>query len=456
MGRFLTRSLWVLAVLVCVGAVTWHVLTPAPAPPAVPQPSALPSPAANPFVGLGDDAPLPDAKSLTSQIAKIVDAEHGTYHVAVEDVLSKQRLVDLGAAKAGTPASSLKLLTGAAALATFEHTRRFPTTATLDSSGRLRLVGGGDSLLGAGESKPDSIAGHGGIASLAADAVLALKESGDVQETYKVYVDGTLFKGAALNPDWAPDLVTTNNITDVQTPALNAGRAGSSHSNPVVRQPATEALAAFVNALNLQGKLQGLSVTFVASGEAGRDAQATELARVESATLLEQLSYMEEVSDNFMAETFGRLVAIERGATGSFQDATAQIRAAVKELGVDVTGLNMVDASGLAATNKVSPATLASLLALTATSERADLRELASLLPVSGSTGTLSGRLTSEQAKGLIRAKTGTLAAVVSLSGYATTADGRLLSFSVMASDVKGAIAEARLVSDRIAASLLR
>jgi D-alanyl-D-alanine carboxypeptidase/D-alanyl-D-alanine-endopeptidase (penicillin-binding protein 4) len=70
--------------------------------------------------------------------------------------------------------------------------------------------------------------------------------------------------------------------------------------------------------------------------------------------------------------------------------------------------------------------------------------------------GTLSGRLTGTEAKGLVRAKTGTLADVISLSGFVTTQDGRLLSFSVMSSGVEGAQADARAATDAVAEALLK
>jgi serine-type D-Ala-D-Ala carboxypeptidase/endopeptidase (penicillin-binding protein 4) len=456
-ARFLSRGVWLVAVLALAALVGWHMLvgqsqTQEPAA----TPAALPSAAAEPFTPLGADAPLPDAAALTSAVEAAIKGHHGTYNVVVQDVATGENLVDRNASTPATPASSLKLLTGAAALASFEPGHRFTTTATLDSEHRLRLVGGGDALLGAGASQPGEVAGHAGLETLAKLTLEALGRQGTLESSYEVLVDASLFPGPALNPAWTADLITTNNITEVQTPVLNAGRVSASHSSAVVRQPANAALAAFVKTLNAQAKDAGLDVAFTASGQAGKDEHATRLAAVESATLLEQLGYMEEHSDNFMAETFGRLVAVQRGATGSYQDAREQVTAAVKELGVDTSGLDMADASGLAATNKVSPATLAGLLTHAATSSQPQLRELATLLPVSGDTGTLAGRLNTTDTTGLVRAKTGTLAAVISLSGYATTADGRFLSFSVMASDVQGALGEARGVADSIAALLLK
>jgi D-alanyl-D-alanine carboxypeptidase/D-alanyl-D-alanine-endopeptidase (penicillin-binding protein 4) len=194
-----------------------------------------------------------------------------------------------------------------------------------------------------------------------------------------------------------------------------------------------------------------------ASGDAASEAPSGKvIAKVSSSTVIQQLEYMENNSDNYLAEVYGRLVATKSGGKGTISGATSAVTNAVKKLGVDVTGLDMRDTSGLAATNQVSPATLAQLLAVTQTSSNADLRDLAPLLPVSGVSGTLSGRLTGTEAKGLVRAKTGTLADVISLSGFVTTKDGRLLSFSVMSSGVEGAQSDARAATDAVAEALLK
>ncbi|HEY6953456.1 MAG TPA: D-alanyl-D-alanine carboxypeptidase, partial [Bacteroidota bacterium] len=53
-------------------------------------------------------------------------------------------------------------------------------------------------------------------------------------------------------------------------------------------------------------------------------------------------------------------------------------------------------------------------------------------LPVAGVDGTLQYRMAGTAAAGNLRAKTGTLSGVSTISGYVTTRDGELLAFSVM------------------------
>lgn len=462
-------------VLVCAGLIGWHLAAPEDDDAEAVVTQALPADAEEPWGASGADAPLPDTATLTRALEERIAGSQGRYTVSVRDVVSGEQLVDLDAATVGAPASSLKLLTGSAALNVLGADHRFATTAVLAEDSRVTLVGGGDVLLGSGASDDDAVNGHAGLGTLAEQTVKALADRG-AQGAFTVTVDSSLFPSPGLNPDWAADLVTSNNITEIQTPAMHAGRSGADPHSAVVRDPSDAALAAYVQALDSAAEQEGLDVTFSSAGHtegaapavsgdgdgaaAEDDAAADggtgeELGTVESATVLEQLQYMERNSDNYLAETFGRLVAVARGGEGSIDGATDAVEATVQDLGVDVTGLDLHDTSGLAATDRISPATLSGLLAEAQSGEHAELRDLAELLPVSGTTGTLASRLTGTDTKALVRAKTGTLADIVSLSGYVTTADGRLLSFSVMASGVTGALNQARSVTDAIATELL-
>ena len=53
-------------------------------------------------------------------------------------------------------------------------------------------------------------------------------------------------------------------------------------------------------------------------------------------------------------------------------------------------------------------------------------------LPIAGVDGTIARRMRDSPAQGNVRAKTGTLDLARSLSGYVTTADGRLLLLSAL------------------------
>ena len=98
--------------------------------------------------------------------------------------------------------------------------------------------------------------------------------------------------------------------------------------------------------------------------------------------------------------------------------------------------MTLQDSSGLAKGNKVPARLLAQILAKAAGGEGGSVgRTLIADLPVAALDGTLSKRLHDTTAAGTVRAKTGTLQQTSSLAGVVTTADGRQLTFAVMAND---------------------
>jgi D-alanyl-D-alanine carboxypeptidase/D-alanyl-D-alanine-endopeptidase (penicillin-binding protein 4) len=78
-------------------------------------------------------------------------------------------------------------------------------------------------------------------------------------------------------------------------------------------------------------------------------------------------------------------------------------------------------------------------------------------LPVAGVTGTLTDRFATagtSPGRGVVRAKTGTLTGVNSLSGLVRDAQGRLLAFSFIADGSPGPVLDARAALDRGASVL--
>ena len=122
------------------------------------------------------------------------------------------------------------------------------------------LAGGGDVLLGAGESAPDRVLGHAGLATLAAATVAALKDAGATGEL-KVLVDDSLFSGPALNPAWASGDVEAGEVAPLFPLALNSARFDPAvTTGPRPQDSAVTAAEAFAAQLKAAGAAAGLTV----------------------------------------------------------------------------------------------------------------------------------------------------------------------------------------------------
>jgi D-alanyl-D-alanine carboxypeptidase/D-alanyl-D-alanine-endopeptidase (penicillin-binding protein 4) len=169
----------------------------------------------------------------------------------------------------------------------------------------------------------------------------------------------------------------------------------------------------------------------------------------------EQLALALRESDNALTEALARQAASRSGASEGFAATGAFVVEQVKALGVDTTGAELVDASGLSRENRVTASLLAEVLVLGYDGEHPVLRAALDGLPVGGLTGTLSdrfdGRATGDAA-GRARAKTGTLTGANALAGSVVDDDGRLIVFAGLVADA-GTI-EARAALDRFVAAL--
>lgn len=414
-----------------------------------------------PYVSALDPAaPSPDPAVLGSELDAELDlAGNGTLSAVVTDVLTGSVLYEQEADTAGMPASTLKILTAAAVASTLGPDARFSTSVhaapAQDGETVLVLRGGGDVLLGSGLSDETEVVGRAGLATLAEETLDAL---GAAPGQVRVEVDDTLFSGPSLSAAWNESDVAAGEIAPVYPLAVNSAWTDESGQSGERQDDAALAAAeAFRSALAQAGADAGISV---AEGvERGSvPAGARRLAEVESATVAEQLEQMLLISDNYLAEALGRSAALAAGRDGSFAGAIATVTAQAGSLGIDTSGLELADVSGLAADNKVTANQLAAAVRLLLTSPEEGLRAVARGMPVAGLSGTLQGRYddAGEDAAGagLVRAKTGTLFAVTALSGYVTDADGRLLAFAFVARGLDGNTAQARSAVDSAAALL--
>lgn len=135
-------------------------------------------------------------------------------------------------------------------------------------------------------------------------------------------------------------------------------------------------------------------------------------------------------SQNWFAEQLLKTVGREIGGEGSW-DAGIRVEREflTRVVGIDSADVVLRDGSGLAAGNLVTPRALVQLLDyVRRTPGQAVVR---ASLPVSGARGSLQARFT--DLPGRVRAKTGYIGNVDSLSGFVTRADGSEVIVSIIA-----------------------
>ena len=192
----------------------------------------------------------------------------------------------------------------------------------------------------------------------------------------------------------------------------------------------------------------GVTVAHGAAHGTADDA-ATPLASIDSPALATIVHTMDRISDNFYAEMLVKELGAVQGSAGTTAAGVGVITGLLAQAGVPLTGVRLVDGSGLSVLDRFTPEALAALL--TTMWNDTDVRwELLSSLPVAGRTGTLDHRMTTGPATGVVRAKTGTTDNASALSGFV----GSRYVFSILQNGWPVSWTWARLAQDRFATVL--
>jgi len=394
------------------------------------------------LASLGTDAPAPDPAVLTSQLTPLLTtAGLGTgVSAEVVDVASGDVLLDLDAGDPAIPASTAKLLTAAATLLTHDPADTLETTVVAGASpGEVVLVGGGDPTLSR-TAPSQSYPGAASVADLATQVVAAMPAGTPVT---RIVVDNSLFTGALTAPGWGVGDAPSTYAAPVTATAVDGARV-SPGSLARSGQPGIDAGSALADALGVTGAT-------VVLGEAPPGAET--LATVESAPIGRLVEQMLSLSDNMLAESLARQVAIAEDLPATFEGGGQAIGQVLSAAGIDVTGVALSDGSGLSQSDRIPAGVLTEVVAGAADGSLDGASALLSGLPVAGYDGTLFDRGDAGAAPGTVRAKTGTLLGVHALAGTVVTTDGRLLAFAVVA-DGSGSEVAAESALDDVAAAL--
>ena len=165
-------------------------------------------------------------------------------------------------------------------------------------------------------------------------------------------------------------------------------------------------------------------------------------------------------SDNVLAEALGVELSVARGGPATLAGGTSAVKQTLADNKFDVSNVTLRDTSGLSYRNLVPAALLDKLMAAASGPTGSDqpidskIRPMLDGLPVAGGTGTLADRFAvgENPGAGWVRAKTGTLTGVSSLTGIVQTVDGRVLSFALISGGTSPA--DARPALDNVAGKL--
>jgi D-alanyl-D-alanine carboxypeptidase/D-alanyl-D-alanine-endopeptidase (penicillin-binding protein 4) len=172
-----------------------------------------------------------------------------------------------------------------------------------------------------------------------------------------------------------------------------------------------------------------------------------------SPPLAEILQTVIKVSQNLHAELILRETGFTRRREGTQEAGFAELRAFLNDARISPVEWRSEDGSGLARNDEVTPAAVTRLLRHMSASPQAEVWR--SLFPVGGQEGTLDRRLCCTSEGSRIRAKTGTLARSIALSGYADSRSRGTLVFSILVNNFAAPSNEVREWVDKMALELI-
>jgi len=432
--------------------------------------------------------------------------------VLVVDPLSGDTLYSRNAGKLFMPASNQKLLTGATSLALLGTGFRFETRlmgapAPVDGvlKGDLAVIGTGDPTfsdsLARGNAMNPMLALADALVSRGVTAIEGRLIRGadtfpdssygfgwgwdDFDYGYSAPVDELFFNegfarvtvvggasaGDAVTVRTSPsrtvprigrvDVATTGTCCQIRSRVQWSGdvrgarplldlrgevRPGDSVTVEVsLRHSSAAWLDAFAEALAERG--------IMVRGGVEADALADTVGMVTLATRLspplrEILPRFEKPSQNQIGEILLKTLGRVRANVGSADSGRRVVERQLLAWGADSAGFAVRDGSGLSRHDYITPETIVRVL--DAMRQHPDFRIFYDALPVAGVDGTIRNRMKGTPAQGNVHAKTGTVDKARALSGYVTTADGRLLLFSTFANNHVVANREVERVQDAL------
>lgn len=446
------------------------------------------------------------SQDLGGRLNQVIGAQQGGADIAVYvksmrygDVLYTRNINH-----ALTPASTLKIFTAEAALLFLGADYRFSTQLLTDAKsykngvlqGNLYVVLSGDPTL----TYSDLMELASTLKALNVEAIAG-----------NVYIDNSAYDQSFYGPGWewkdksycygAPisaSIINHNCLAFKITPAKETGRAAVIVKSPAYFYPAikntviTKAkrlrtcgvrLSSRTNSMiSIEGCMRqgrdaaGVSYVVTDVPEYNRALFKSLLARLPvrvygtvtfgsapvnlrligqhaSQPLYVIVNEMLKKSDNVIAGAlFKKIGQLYTNRPGSWENGSQAVSSIlIKQAGLNITGMRVLDGSGLSPDNLVTPMQMMQLLDF-AYHHSPTSHAFISALPISGVDGTLKHRMTNITRR--VHAKTGTISGVTTLAGYVITQEKEPLAFVIMINCNKGKGWQYKSIEDSIATLL--
>jgi D-alanyl-D-alanine carboxypeptidase/D-alanyl-D-alanine-endopeptidase (penicillin-binding protein 4) len=169
----------------------------------------------------------------------------------------------------------------------------------------------------------------------------------------------------------------------------------------------------------------------------------------QSENLSEIVKVINKGSQNFFAEQLLKTIGLEKIGFGSVTNGVTAVKEVFADIGLNPENIVMVDGSGLSHINMVTPRQIVELLKYMYSNKKV-YSDFYNSLPIAGIDGTLGKRMKNTTAENNVRAKTGYISHVRSLSGYAVTGDGEPIAFSMIANNFSVPVKLAENIQDLV------
>ena len=208
------------------------------------------------------------------------------------------------------------------------------------------------------------------------------------------------------------------------------GKIGQKQGSVQARIPVKNPLSHTQELIKLA--LQKQNITFNGTVTLGKIKPSMLLATHYSQPIVHIMAETLKPSDNLYADSlFLHTAAKIHGAPLNWEEAQPVIKQYLQQqTGIDMHPAVLIDGSGLSRHNLLTAEQTVELLSYLYNHFPLAYEYIAAL-PIAGQDGTLLHRLRNPTQKGLIRAKTGSMTGVISLSGYLYTANAHTLAFAI-------------------------